>query len=506
MFWADILAKNFKERDSYLVNDAKTPSGKIHVGSLRGVLIHDFVHKALLELGKKSHYTYHFDDFDPMDGLPVYLEQEKYSQYMGKPLKDVPSPEGSGSYAEYYAKDFLKVFNSLGAKPEIIWSSQLYESGKLDEAIKIALDNAEKIQEIYHRVSGSQKKEGWLPFQPVCENCGKIGTTHATNWDGKTVEYSCEEDLVEWAKGCGHSGKVSPFGGTGKMPYKVEWSAKWFSLKVTVEGAGKDHSSKGGTRDVANTIAKEVFKIEPPADIAYEHILFGGKKMSSSKGLGSSAAEVAQLLPPEILRFLFARVPYQRAIDFDPTNPNTIPDLFDEFDRGQSAFFKKTNEDLAKTWEASQIGSIKEEFNVRFSTLISELKNLKTEDSILVEAEKAKSEKLTNEDREAIKLRIKYAQIWLEKFGQAETEEVVELNSGQKELLKIVAEGLSSEMSEDEIQTFIYNKGKELDLKPVEAFQAVYVKLLGKSSGPKAGELIKSFGVKEAKKKFNDRH
>src|SRR3989344_5671732 len=259
MFWADILAKNLKAKTSHLVNDAKTPSGKIHVGSLRGVLIHDFVHKSLLSMGIESHYTYHFDDFDPMDGLPIYLDQEKYSKYMGFPLKDVPAPEGKGSYAQFYANDFLKVFNSLGAQPEIIWSSQLYKEGKLDKAIKIVLDNAAAIQQIYYEISGSEKKKGWLPFQPVCENCGKIGTTHATNWDGKEVQYSCEEDMVEWAKGCGFKGKTSPFGGTGKMPYKVEWPAKWFSLGVTIEGEGKDHSSKGGTRDVANHVAREIF-------------------------------------------------------------------------------------------------------------------------------------------------------------------------------------------------------------------------------------------------------
>lgn len=503
MFWADIIAKNLKDKGSHLVNDAKTPSGKIHVGSLRGVLIHDFVHKALLEQGVKSTYTYHFDDFDPMDGLPVYLDQEKYKSFMGFPLKDVPAPEGEGSYAEYYANDFLKVFNTLGANPEIIWSSDLYKNATLDRSIKIVLDNAEKIQEIYHKVSGSEKKKGWLPFQPVCPNCKKIGTTLATEWDGSEVKFTCEKDLVVWAEGCGYSGKVSPFGGTGKMPYKVEWPAKWFSLGVTIEGAGKDHSSKGGTRDVASVIMKEVFKKEPPADIPYEHILIGGKKMSSSKGLGSSAEDVASILPAEILRFLFARVPAQRAIDFDPSNESTVPDLFDEFDRGQKAFFDQTNEDLAKTWQASQIGEIKEEFNLRFNLIKEFLINLKTEEAILTEAEKLKGSKLTSEDEKAIRLRIKYVKIWLDKFVEEETEtKQVELSDKQKELLKNLSETLDEKLSEDELQNFIYNKGKDLGLKPAETFQAVYQALIGKDQGPRAGALVKSIGLKEVKEKF----
>lgn len=506
MFWADIIAKNLKESAPHRIADGKTPSGKVHVGSLRGVLIHDFVHRSLISQKVESRYLYYFDDFDPMDGLPIYLDQEKYKKYMGVPLKDIPAPEGDVSFAKYYADDFQKVFESLGVEVEIIYTSDLYKNGKFDEALRIVLDNAEKIQEIYHRVSGSQKRKGWLPFQPVCPECGKIGTTAAKNWDGKAVEFTCETDLVEWAKGCGYSGKISPFGGTGKMPWKVEWPSKWFVLETTIEGAGKDHSSAGGTREVSETIAKEVFKIKPPADIPYEHILFGGKKMSSSKGLGSSASEVAEILPPEVLRFLFARVPYQRAIDFDPTAPKTIPDLFDEFDRGQKAYFEKTNEDLARTWEASQIGEIKKEFNMRFSILLEFLKNFKNEEAILIEAEKSKGEKLTEIDKTAVSLRVKYANIWLERFAEKMYTRRVdikkELSDKQKELLQVLAKELKEEMSGDEIQNFIYNKGKGIGLKPSETFQAVYRVLLGKDQGPKAGVLIKDLGVEKVREEF----
>lgn len=503
MFWADIIAKNLKDKGPHLVDDAKTPSGKVHVGALRGVLIHDFVHKALLEMGAKSRYTYIFDDFDPMDSLPVYLDKSKYEKYMGAPLKNIPAPEGEGSYAEYYAHDFRTVFNSLGAKPEILWNSKLYEEGKLDKAIRVVLDNAEQIQEIYHQVSGSQKEKGWLPFQPVCENCGKIGTTRAYDWDGQEVKYKCESEMVEWARGCSHEGKVSPFGGSGKMPWKVEWPAKWFVLGVTIEGAGKDHSSKGGARDVGVKIIREVFKKEPPYDVSYEFINLGGKKMSSSKGLGSSALEVAEILPPEVLRFLFARVPAQRSIDFDPTQETTIPNLFDEFDRGQKAHFSKENPDLAKTWEASQIGEIKQEFVPRFNLIKEALSNFKNEEEILSEAGKLKGEKLSKVDEEAIKLRIKYVKIWLERFGKEEkASEKAVLSPAQKKLLEEISQALKETQREDEVQNFIYNRGRQLGLTPQETFQAVYKALLGKSQGPKAGKLVLSLGFKKAKEKF----
>lgn len=494
-----------------LVNDAKTPSGKVHVGALRGVLLHDLVHKALEEKGIKSHYTFIFDDFDPMDDLPAYLSKEKYEKYMGVPLKDVPSPEGKGSYAEYYAKDFINVFNKLGAKPEILWTSKLYESKKLDKAIQLVLDSAEKIQEIYHSVSGSKKEKDWLPFHSVCPKCGKIGTTKATAWDGKEVEFSCKPDLVEWAKGCGYKGKVSPYGGSGKMPWKVEWAAKWFSLGVTFEGAGKDHASKGGTRDVANNIAKEVFGIEPPYDLPYEHFLFGGKKMSSSKGIGASAAEVGDSLPPSLLRFLMARTQAKVAIDFDPSEAHTVPSLFDEYDKGQKAFFEKGDPDLARTWQASQVEREENYFVPRFSQ-VANLVQMPGVD-LEKEAQVAKGSSLTEKDKAALKERAKYAKIWLEKYAPDEAKfkvseklpaEAKKLNSGQIKFLEKLSGLVGKTKDAEKLQNEIYQLGKENDLSSKETFSAIYTVLLGKESGPKAAWLILSLESEFVKKRFKE--
>ncbi|MDP2671668.1 MAG: lysine--tRNA ligase [bacterium] len=512
MFWADIVAKETKRKEPILVNDAKTPSGKVHVGSLRGVLIHDFVYKSLLKLGKKARYTYHFDDFDPMDGLPIYLDKEKYEKYMGFPLKDVPSPQrGYTSYADYYAKDFLKVFNSLGAEPEIVWSyKDMYASGRLDQAIKIVLDKAPEIQEIYQRVSGSEKKKDWFPFQPVCENCGRIGTTRVYFWDGKQVSYVCEKDMVEWAVGCGYEGKVSPFGGKGKMPWKVEWPSKWLVNQVGFEGSGKDHTSKGGSRDIGNHIAREIFKIEPPEDLAYEHFLFGGKKMSSSKGLGASAAAVAEVLPASVLRFLNARYHPRVAIDFDPTHSDTIPNLFDEYDRAREAYFADPESDLGRTFEAGHIGKPVKVFIPRFITLANWLRQPNI--NIEAEAEKAKGSGLTKEDKEDLDRRARYAKIWLERFAKKE-QRVIEVKEQEKltfservkKYFKDLDRDLDKDWTEEELQKRIFQIAKENDLQPKEAFTSTYQALIGDDHGPKVSALIisdKSKARKALKKQY----
>ena len=126
----------------------------------------------------------------------------------------------------------------------------MYKAGEFDPYIKFALDNVEKVREIYLTVAKQQKPTNWYPFQVICPNCGKIGSSLVTDWDGEQVTYECKPDLVKWSVGCGHSGKISPFGGTGKLMWKVEWPASWAALGVTVEGSGKDHMSAGGSHDI----------------------------------------------------------------------------------------------------------------------------------------------------------------------------------------------------------------------------------------------------------------
>src|SRR6185312_6863624 len=128
------------------------------------------------------------------------------------------------------------------------------------------------------------------------------------------------------------------------------WPAKWKVYGVMVEGGGKDHSTKGGSRDVGNHIAREVYRYEPPFDIPYEFFLVGGKKMSSSKGRGSSAKDIAALVPPKILRLALLGKDINQAINFDPEG-DTIPVLYDQYDKLAENFWAQTKDDYARLFE-----------------------------------------------------------------------------------------------------------------------------------------------------------
>ncbi len=497
MFWADKIAKDIIDSGKYVpywVDDMKTPSGYAHVGSLMGPVIHSMIFQSLKDLGKEVDYTFVINDFDPADDLLPEIKGTHESE-LGKPLKLAKSPDPKfESMADLFSTDFLNAIKNLGVNVKVLSSWELYHQGKFDEVIKKALDNAEKIQDIYQRISGSQKKQsGWLPFQVICEQCGKLGTTKVFAWDSEKVSYKCEPNLVKWAVGCGYEGKITPFGGTGKLPWKVDWPAHWKVIGVTIEGAGKDHASKGGSYDIAMEICKEVFDFAPPFRLPYEFILIGGKKMSSSKGLGLKAHDLIEILPPNVARFLFARNGIKSQTNFDPEDKNAIPSLFDDYQKAAEAYFSKSDEDLGRAFEISQIEEIKKPPMIRFSILTSwvQMPNM---DGKIKEG--------------GLEEWAKYARVWVERFApddqkftvQKELPKNIDLSEEQKELLRKTAEFISEVKDPSELQTKIYDLGKSLELASGDTFSAFYKALIGKDHGPRLAwfllSLDKSF-VKE---------
>lgn len=527
--WADKIADGIlkwqqkNNIDKLHVDDMKTPSGRVHTGSLRGVVLHDLVAKALQEkTDQQISSTYVFNDMDPMDGLPSYLDEDEYQEHMGKPMFTIPTPplEKSGinfsnasdeekkrfhkaeNFAQFYAFDYIEAFRKIGCDQQIIWSHELYQSGQMDEAIKMALDNVKELKSIYQDIADYNLPENWYPFQVICPKCGKVGTTLTTDWDGKEVTFECQENKVQWAKGCGHKGKISPFGGNGKLLWKVDWPAHWKTIGITIEGAGKDHTSAGGSRDMANAQCQRVFNIPVPFDIPYEWILIRGAKMSSSKGVGTSAREFVNLFPPEIARFLFVNKNYNQVIDFDPRTM-TIPDLYDEYDLGAKIYWGEEEGDqrLARSFQLSQINQIPSSlFLPRFRDIATWMQH--PELDLIEQFEKIKQAPLTEEEKVILENRKKYAKRWIEIYAPEEFQlsPTKELNkkmlSISDEQLDYLEQAISLSKSKkwtepQDLQQALFDLAKQ-SVGAKLGFQSIYLAFLGKTYGPRAAWFLLS--------------
>ena len=501
MSWLDDILKKLPERELHIINDAKSPSGPPHVGSLRGVIIHDAVYKFLRDKGINVKYIFGSDDYDPLDELPAGYPKDLFEKYLGQPLAHVPAPEGSdqSDLANHFISGFFKIFDELGVEAEKYYMREYYKNGFFNEAIDIILRKADVIREIYWKVSKSERPDNWYPFQVVCEKCGRIGTTEVIDYDGKEVTYVCREDKVSWAKGCGHVGKVSPFDGNGKMPYKVEWAAKWKYFGVTIEGAGKDHNTRGGSRDIANAISSQVFGYDPPVNIPYGFFLMGGAKMSSSKGIGASARDMADFLPPEILRYLMLATQPKREVNFEPSE-KYITKLFNDFDK---LHHKVIHKEKLEEWEDTIYRLSQVFYDLPYDVLefsiIATLIQLPYIDIYKV-AEERFGHPLSETERKVLERRIQSARYWLENIAPEEDkiqlqeklpEKARELSPAQIAFMHKLAERIKDmDLDEETMQSEIFEVARMTPIKPQEAFKALYTAFLNKDSGPKAGRLL----------------
>lgn len=521
MFWADEFAdaieerfhQKIKEGTPLIIRDEKTLSGRVHIGSVRGIVVHGVIGQILTERKIQNTFLFELNDNDPMDGLPVYVDQEKYKPHMGKPLFAVPGiAEGEENFATGFGEELKEAIEPMGIPIQWYHLRPLYKEGKFNDVIREALDGAARIREIYKEVSGGGKPDDWFPFNVICPHCGKIGTTKVTDWDPSSrpdgapsgqagvVSYKCLPKYVEWAEGCGHEGTMSPFDGNGTLPWKVEWAAKWKVMGVDIEGGGKDHYAAGGSREVAAAISRDVFHYDPPFDVPYEFFNLGGKKMSASKGLGASAKDIADLLPPKLLKFLMLRKEARVPIDFDPEG-KTVPNLFDEYDRCSDHYFNRhpeAYEGYARAYALSQTDLSHDPADIwemRFQALsfVVQMPHLQIDE----QATLLKGSALTEAETLALHERAEYVKKWIDTLAPAEYKFEIqtaapsdlELSDLQRDALHALGKRLGDlkQWTGEAVHDKIHRTKEEFDIPPKELFQPLYKIFLNRTSGPQVG-------------------
>ena len=524
-----------------VINDSKTPSGRAHVGSLRGVLIHDALARVARERGLDTTFMYGCDDMDPVDEIP-HGTGDFFKEHLGKPLWAAPPPLGPDgepipglqgtSMAEAYFGEFtgqwfeaadslvdgaLGPFDTLGVEVEFYRMSDIYRLGRLDGIIDTFLRAAFDVRQIYLRVSGAERSDDWLPFQPICEKCGRIGTTYAADYDGETVAYECRPDLVTWAEGCGHSGRISPFGGNGKLPWKLEWAAKWKLFGVSIEGAGKDHMVATGSHQVSSALAGEVLRCPVPRSLGYEFFTLGGAKMSSSKGIGMPSSDLTEVLPPEVLRFVLLSTPPRRSINFAADVPS-FTRKFAEYEKlWRSAADRDASEKQQQDFLVSQArfgGPVPAapSIRARFDSVLSLTQqphmdlfgHVKSRHGDLSEAD---ADWLARKEKAARAL-VRLRPDLVDKFRMLSFSEAAEQRSMLDERQRRFLERLAQRLRElpaweaRDIQDAIFEAARDVGIDPSTdaalVFEAIYRVLFGSETGPRAGSLLEFLGKHEA--------
>ena len=95
----------------------------------------------------------------------------------------------------------------------------------------------------------------------------------------------------------------------------------------------------------------------------------------------------------------------------------------------------------------------------------------------------------------------------LSKNTSHEARSVKSLTSKQKEFLNKLSKNLSSLKSHnrDKIQDVVLSTMKNSKYEPKDVFPGLYISLTGKEYGPKAADILLSFGIQKAIKLFKSK-
>lgn len=503
MHWADVIASSLKdEGGEHRIATGITPSGHIHVGNMREILTGDIVFRACRDKDVDVTLYYLADDFDPLRKVYPFLPEE-YSQHVGKPLSEIPAPDGSSkTYSEFFLEPFLDSVEKLGIDAEVLPSSRSYRDGKYAEPIIRLLDNRESIREILERVSGRQLKKDWFPYNPKCPNCGRIDSSTPTSWEEPYVHFVCK---------CGYDGKADIRKDDGKLPWRLDWPARWFWLGVTCEPFGKDHAASGGSYDTSSEIIREILGKEPPRPVVYEWIQLKGKgAMSSSTGVVVSGVDMLKTTPPEVLRFLIARNQPSRHIDMDPGLG--ILNLVDEYDRFEKEYLADNEDegaessDRRRAFELSMVTRNEREgtFNipeiqVPYRHLVTLVQLADGFDGISDMVKRTEGiEEFDEVSGFRLKQRIDCVEFWLDNFAPEGVrfqlfdvppkEEIEALTDEQVDSLKAMNEDFAKiDWNAETIHNCIYEGSRSRGINPKTTFSAFYRILLGRTRGPRLG-------------------
>ncbi|MGA1821555.1 MAG: lysine--tRNA ligase [Thermoplasmatota archaeon] len=498
MHWADVVAKRLRESGNvHRIATGITPSGHIHVGNMREILTGDMVQKAALDSGLDAVLYYLADDFDPLRKVYPFLPGS-FSEHVGKPLSEIPAPEGSGTYSEYYLGPFLDSVRKLGIEPVVFRSSESYREGRYAEAVSILLDKRDMVKEILTRISRRDLPDEWIPYNARCGSCGRIDSTRSLSWESPFVSYSCR---------CGHQGKADTRTDDGKLPWRLDWPARWYWLGVTCEPFGKDHAASGGSYDTSSAIIREVLGSEPPIPVIYEWIQLKGKgAMSSSSGVVVSAVDMLKMAPPEVLRFLIARNQPNKHINMDPGLG--ILNLVDDYDRHEMEFWKAGGggSDPEDNLRIYQLSSTEKEIympenliQIPYRHLVTLVQLVEDLDSLLEKIRR--TEGIDDFDEHTLRHIVERSdcvRYWLDKYAPEGVkftlydlpprEEIEKLGSPEIEALKAMREEFSTiDWNPEAIHNAVYDGSRTRGIEPKTTFTALYRILMGSERGPRLG-------------------
>ena len=278
------------------------PSGLPHIGTFQEVLRTTLVRRAyeVLTDGAPTRLVAFSDDMDGLRKVPDNIENKAVLEAnLHKPLTRIPDPFGTHESFAHHNNAMLRDFlDRFGFDYEFISSSDCYNSGRFDEALRGVLENYQAILDIMLPTLREERRQTYSPVLPVSPSTGHVLQVPVEVIDASAglVRFQDQGETVE----------SCIFRGNAKLQWKVDWAMRWVALGVDYEMCGKDLTdSVRESGKIARALGGQ-----PPEGMIYELFLDEkGEKISKSKGNGLTIEQWLTYGSEESLGFYIYREP-----------------------------------------------------------------------------------------------------------------------------------------------------------------------------------------------------
>ncbi|MBS0483243.1 MAG: lysine--tRNA ligase [Proteobacteria bacterium] len=255
------------------------PSGLPHIGTFQEVLRTTLVRRAyeILTGGAPTRLVAFSDDMDGLRKVPDNIENKGLlTAYLGHPLTRIPDPFGEYESFAHHNNAMLRDFlDRYGFDYEFVSSSEMYDAGRFDAALKGVLRHYQAIMDIMLPTLRAERAATYSPVLPISEKTHQVLQVPIEVVDAEAgiIRFDDHGDRVE----------QSILGGKSKLQWKVDWAMRWVALGVDYEMCGKDLTdSVRESGKIARALGGR-----PPEGMIYELFLDeNGEKISKSKGNG----------------------------------------------------------------------------------------------------------------------------------------------------------------------------------------------------------------------------
>ena len=473
------------------------PSGLPHIGTFQEVLRTTLVRRAYEVLSARdgqpapTRLIAFSDDMDGLRKVPDNIPHaDMLRAHLGQPLSRIPDPFGkSASFAHHNNAMLREFLDRFGFDYEFVASSDQYNSGAFDMALRNVLRHFDAIMGVMLPTLRAERAATYSPVLPISPTSGAVLQVPVTVVDAEAGIVRFEED--------GRTIEQSILGGMSKLQWKVDWAMRWLALGVDYEMYGKDLTDSG----VQSGRIARVLGGQKPEGLIYELFLDeNGEKISKSKGNGLTIEQWLTYGSGDSLGLYLYREPKSAK----SLHPGVIPRAVDDYWQfAEKLPAQPLEQQLGNpVWHLTHGRGEADALPVTYGlllNLVGVLGAAATRDQVwsylanyMPDADPADHPALDALVGRALAYNRDFVAPGLVRRGPAANEAAA---------LRALDAGLAAageEASAEDLQTQIYEIGKDpaFGIENLrDWFKALYETLLGSSQGPRMGSFIALYGV-----------